>query len=265
MWIDSHCHLDAPEFSYDLPTVRAQAREHGVSHCVIPAVHQASWVTSRRIAHQFGDRYTLGIHPLYIPADVSHTLRDLEKEIQKNLDDPLLVGVGEIGLDRYFQSSNAKLQLDLFVSQLQLAKKFSLPVIVHVRQSLDVIIQALRQVKLSGGIAHAFNGSLEQALQLLKLNFCLGFGGAVTYDRAHHLRRLLGELPDEGMVLETDAPDIPPQWVYIPKESRMDLRQMRNTPLELVRIAGCVAQLRKQSGGELVAYTNQNVARVLRW
>ena len=219
-WIDTHCHLDAAEFDADRDAVRAAARAAGVGHIVIPAVHRAHWREVIALAHRHGDSYALGIHPLYTPnaqeGDIA-VLRELLVEVQ---DDPHLVAVGEIGLDFFVPGLDAERQIWFYEQQIQLAREFGLPVILHVRKSSDRLLKTLRAKPVVGGIAHAFNGSLQQAQAFIDLGFKLGFGGAVTYDRALKLRELAATLPLESIVMETDAPDIPPHWLYTTAEAR---------------------------------------------
>ncbi|WP_010101273.1 TatD family hydrolase, partial [Verminephrobacter aporrectodeae] len=148
--------------------------------------------------------------------------------------------------------------------QLRLARRFGLPVILHVRRSADELLKGLRALPVPGGIAHAFNGSLQQARAFLALGFKLGFGGALTYDRALQLRRLAAELPADALVLETDAPDIPPHWLYVSAAQRAQGRpQGRNAPRELPRIAAVLAQLRGQPPESLAESSSANALAAL--
>lgn len=264
-WIDTHCHLDAAEFDADRDAVRAAARAAGVGHIVIPAVHRAHWREVIALAHRHGDSYALGIHPLYTPnaqeGDIA-VLRELLVEVQ---DDPHLVAVGEIGLDFFVPGLDAERQTWFYEQQIQLAREFGLPVILHVRKSSDRLLKTLRAKPVVGGIAHAFNGSLQQAQAFIDLGFKLGFGGAVTYDRALKLRELAATLPLESIVMETDAPDIPPHWLYTTAEARAAGQpQGRNSPAELPRIAQEVAQLRGISADALAQASSNNARAVLR-
>ncbi len=264
-WIDTHCHLDAAEFDADRDAVRAAARAAGVGHIVIPAVHRAHWREVIALAHRHGDSYALGIHPLYTPnaqeGDIA-VLRELLVEVQ---DDPHLVAVGEIGLDFFVPGLDAERQIWFYEQQIQLAREFGLPVILHVRKSSDRLLKTLRAKPVVGGIAHAFNGSLQQAQAFIDLGFKLGFGGAVTYDRALKLRELAATLPLESIVMETDAPDIPPHWLYTTAEARAAGQpQGRNSPAELPRIAQEVAQLRGISADALAQASSNNARAVLR-
>jgi len=263
-WIDTHCHLDAPEFDADRAQVRAAARAAGVGHCVIPAVQRSNWAPVRELAHAGGDSYALGIHPLYTPQAGDEDLDLLAQELAARRADARLLAVGEIGLDFFVPGLDAQRQLQIYRAQIALARRFDLPVILHVRQSSDKLLQQLRATPVRGGIAHAFNGSAQQAQMFIDLGFKLGFGGAASYERAHKLRRLAAELPLSALVLETDAPDIPPHWVYTTAEQRAAGRpQGRNSPAELPRIAAVVAQLRGMPLADLAVATTRNACAAL--
>ena len=263
-WIDTHAHLDAPELAHDVDAVREQARAQGVVHCVLPAVERSNWDSVRLLAHRHGDSYALGIHPLYTGRAQDEDLELLAHTLQQYRADPRLVAVGEIGLDYFVPGLDAERQQRFYREQLMLARRFDLPVILHVRRSADQLLKALRQVKVRGGIAHAFNGSLQQAQAFVALGFKLGFGGAVTYDRALQLRRLAAELPLGSLVMETDSPDIPPHWLYTTAAERAQGQpQGRNTPAELPRIAQVVADLRGMAVADLAQVTTANACAAL--
>lgn len=267
-WIDTHCHLDAAEFDADRDVVRQNAKTLGVEKCVIPAVMASHFDEVRLLAHRHADAYALGIHPLYTQQAEEKDLATLDAHLHAHRDDPRLVAVGEIGLDGFVPEINtpeafAK-QTHFFEAQLQLAQRHQLPVILHVRRSADGLLKGLRQFPVAGGIAHAFNGSLQQAKMFIEMGFKLGFGGAMTYDRATKLRALATELPLSALVLETDAPDIPPHWMYTTAEDREKGKaQGRNSPAELPRIASVLAELRGISLGELAAATSANARQAL--
>ena len=263
-WIDTHAHLDAPELAHDVDAVREQARAQGVVHCVLPAVERSNWDSVRLLAHRHGDSYALGIHPLYTGRAQDEDLELLAHTLQQHRADPRLVAVGEIGLDYFVPGLDGECQQRFYREQLVLARRFDLPVILHVRRSADQLLKVLRQVKVRGGIAHAFNGSLQQAQAFVALGFKLGFGGAVTYDRALQLRRLATELPLGSLVMETDSPDIPPHWLYTTAAERAQGQpQGRNTPAELPRIAQVVADLRGMAVADLAQVTTANACAAL--
>lgn len=253
MWIDSHAHLDAPEFAADGAQVQQQTRAAGVAHCFIPAVERANWETVRALAHSQHDSYGLGIHPLYVPQANVADLAALDAALATHRADPRLVAVGEIGLDFFVPEvctpAMREKQEFFYRAQLALARQYDLPVVLHVRRSADRLLKHLRAVGQGGygwrGIAHAFNGSDAQAAHFVAMGFKLGFGGALTFERALQLRSLAQSLPLSAIVLETDAPDIPPHWLYrTAAERAQGLAQGRNTPEQVPRIAQVVAQLR---------------------
>lgn len=263
-WIDTHCHLDAPEFDADRAAEREKARAAGVGCIVIPAVHRRTWDDARRVAHQFGDAYALGIHPLYTPQSTAQDLL-LLAALQEHHGDPRLVAVGEIGLDYFDPTLDDVWQEEVLREQLRMAQKLALPVILHVRRSVDRVLAQLRRARFAhGGIAHAFNGSAQQAHAFLDLGFKLGFGGAATHARALQLRRLAAQLPADAIVMETDAPDIPPAWLYVPAQARAQGQaQGRNSPAELPRIAREIAQLRGIHPEDWMAQTHANALAAL--
>ena len=275
MWIDSHCHLDAAEFDADRPAVVARARAAGVRLVVLPAVAVTNLDAVRVLAHEHGLAYALGIHPLCVRDAVDADLARLRTALAAQRDDPRLVAIGEIGLDHFVPGHDPARQEAFYSAQLKLAREFDLPVIVHVRKSADTLLKHLRRTPVRGGIAHAFNGSAQQARAFVGLGFKLGFGGAMTFERALQIRRLAADLPAEALVLETDAPDIPPHWLYrtVAERARPEPgepggpggqgRQGRNEPAELPRIAQVLADLRGLPLAELAALTSANVLAAL--
>ena len=271
-WIDTHCHLDAEEFRPLAQAVRARAAINNVVHCVLPAVEVANFEAVRSLAHAAGDSYALGIHPLYVGKAQDGDLAQLDAVLQQQRDDPRLVAVGEIGLDYFVPELCAsplrERQEHFYLEQLRLARRHDLPVILHTRHSVDQVLKGLRQVGGKAGcwhgIAHAFNGSEQQAQAFIALGFKLGFGGALTFERALQLRRLATRLPLESIVLETDAPDMPPHWLYKTAEQRAaGATPARNEPAELPRIGAELAALRGISADELAAATTQNALAAL--
>ncbi|MEJ7929229.1 TatD family hydrolase [Ramlibacter sp. AN1015] len=263
-WIDTHCHLDAAEFAGDRAAVRQRAREAGVAHCIVPAVCAEAFGTVRALAHAHGDSYALGIHPLFTPRAREADLAVLSDALQAHACDPRLVAVGEIGLDFFVPGLDAEVQSFYLREQLRLAARHGLPVILHVRRSADALLRELRRARVCGGIAHAFNGSVQQARAFVALGFKLGFGGTLTYERALHIRRLAIELPTSALVLETDAPDIPPRWLYRTAAQREGgLAQGRNEPAELVRIGAELAALRQLAPQALARATAHNACEAL--
>ncbi len=250
MWIDTHCHLDAAEFSADRDAVAAAAVAAGVTKIVVPAVEVANFAAVRQCCQRYpGCLPAYGIHPMYTPQATDADLDVLRDWLQRERP----VAVGEIGLDHFVEGLDPARQLHLFVEQLKLAREFDLPVLLHVRRAIDPILRELRRVGVRGGIAHAFNGSRQQAEIFISLGFKLGFGGAMTWPRATRLRALAATLPIESMVLETDAPDIPPDFVG----------HGRNEPAFLPRIAQTLSELRGQPVAEIAKNTSQNANNIL--
>jgi TatD DNase family protein len=262
-WIDTHCHLDAAEFSADADAVRARAAEASVIHCVLPAVEVSNFAAVRALAHRHGDSYALGIHPLCTGRACTDDLERLDLALREARDDRRLVALGEIGLDFFVPGLDAARQELFYGEQLSLARRHGLPVILHVRRSADSLLKHLRRAGV-GGIAHAFNGSDQQAREFVRLGFKLGFGGTVTYERALQVRRLAVDMPLDALVLETDSPDIPPHWLYRTAEQRAaGQRQGRNEPAELPRIAQVLAALRGIELEELAQATTRNAVQAL--
>ena len=254
MLIDTHCHLDAAEFDDDREAVAARARDDGVRWMVVPAIGASNFETVARLAaSQPGCAYALGIHPMYVERSLDDDLRLLRERLDSAIEDPLLVAVGEIGLDFFVPGLDRERQVRFFVEQLALAREYDLPVLLHVRRAQDVVLKHLRRVRPPAGIAHAFNGSMQQASGFLDLDCALGFGGAMTFERALQIRRLVAELPAHAHVLETDAPDIAPAW----------RNGDRNSPVELPRIARVFADLRGLTLEQACAQTAANAVRVM--
>jgi TatD DNase family protein len=250
MWIDTHCHLDASAFDVDRNGVVQRAQLAGVQMMVLPAVHSANFQTVRELAHRHQLVYALGIHPLFVNQATEHDLTLLDSELQAHQHDPRLVAVGEIGLDNFVPGLDQPKDEHFFVQQLKLAQAFKLPVIIHVRRSADALLKHLRRHAVQG-IAHAFNGSAQQANAFCELGFKLGFGGAMTFERAQQIRRLAQTLPADALVMETDAPDMPPQWLYQTVAQRVQgLMPPRNEPAQLPRMAQTLAHLRGWSSSQ---------------
>lgn len=247
--IDTHCHLDAAEFDADRAAVHAAALAAGVRQIIVPGVAVDHFARQKSTVDAYaGCVAAYGIHPLYVMDAGSDDVDLLQDWLRRER--PL--AVGEIGLDFYVEGLDVARQTAIFVAQLKLAKALDLPVILHVRRSVDAVLRELRRTRVRGGIAHAFNGSRQQADALIDLGFKLGFGGAATYSGSRRIRELAATLPLDSMVLETDAPDIPPAW----------LNRGRNTPAELPRIATEIAGLRGIPPAVLMAQADANAQAV---
>lgn len=253
MWIDTHCHLDAAEFAAEEDAVAARAQAQDVSMIVIPAVEVANFAKVAALAHQNSNcTYALGIHPIFVPQAQESDLAVMRAAVAAAIDDTRLVAIGEIGLDFFIPMLTTpemrEKQEFFYTEQLKIAREFDLPVLLHVRKSQDSILKYLRRIKVVGGIAHAFNGSFQQAEIFIELGFKLGFGGAMTYTRALQLRRLATTLPLASIVLETDAPDISPAWLH----------PQRNSPEQLPHIGQVLAELRAMPLSSIAQITSAN-------
>ena len=253
--IDTHCHLDAREFDTDRDAVVAAAREAGVTTLILPSVEVSGFPAVRACCQRYpGCHPAYGIHPLYVGAareDDLYTLRQWLRDEISGEHPP--VAVGEIGLDFFVPGHDASRQEQFFIEQLQIAAEFNLPVLLHVRRAVVQVLKCLRHSKVRRGIAHAFNGSRQQAQAFIDLGFKLGFGGAMTWPRATRIRQLATELPLKSIVLETDAPDMSPVW-----------RQgQRNSPDQLPLIAATLADLTRLPPGRILEQTNANALAVI--
>jgi len=255
--IDSHCHLDAPEFDGDRDAVVARARAAGVTHQVVPAVDAAGWPKLRDLCRATAGLHpAYGLHPMYLDGHRPEHLDQLRAWIERERP----VAVGECGLDYFVDGLDPAAQQAYFEGQLRLAREFDLPVIVHARRAVDAVIATLRRIGGPGsgkgqalrGVVHSWSGSDEQARQLWKLGFLLGLGGPVTYARANRLRRLAATMPLEHLLLETDAPDQPDDGI----------RGERNEPARLVAVLETIARLRDVDPVEVADATTANARRL---
>jgi TatD DNase family protein len=258
MWIDTHCHLDAHEFGAHALDVADRARRDGVGMIVIPAIDRGNLQTVAQLAAQRSNTcYALGIHPICVPNASEDDLRVLRERVAAAMDDPRFVAIGEVGLDFFIpllgEPAMRDKQILFFREQLRIAREFGLPVLTHVRKSQDQVLKHVRQIPPNGGIAHAFNGSFQQAQGYIDVGFKLGFGGNLTFTRALQIRRLATELPLSSIVMETDAPDIAPAWVH----------PGVNTPDQVPRIGEALAQLRNIAAGDVRQVTTANARAIL--
>jgi TatD DNase family protein len=224
---------------------------------VIPGVEASGFARVAQLAHQHGLAYALGIHPLYTPQATEDDLARLREALQAARDDPRLVAVGEIGLDYFVPGLDRQRQEWFYAQQLRLAREAGLPAILHVRRSADGLLKYLNRHDVTGGIAHAFNGSEDQALRFVARGFKLGYGGAMTYDGSLRIRKLAATLPADAWVLETDAPDIPPQWL------RKEGAAPRNEPGELPKMAQVIGELRGLSLAVVAEANRRNACAAL--
>lgn len=248
--IDTHCHLDVSEFDADREAVLARCRSMGITRIVVPAVTASGWDGLLALcARESGLLPALGLHPVYLDLHQDQDVALLADYLRRERP----VAVGEIGIDHYVKSIDHQRQQTLFAAQLTCAREADLPVLLHVRKAHDEVLAVLRRIRVKGGIAHAFNGSLQQAEQYLELGFKLGFGGTLTYERSRNIRRLARELPLEAIVLETDAPDL----VVASHHGE------RNSPEYLIEVAEALAEIRAEALELIAATTSANACAVL--
>lgn len=259
MLIDTHCHLDAEEFDADRDAVVARARAAGVGMMVLPAGHVEHFGKCAAVAHAYGFAYALGTHPLWIDRALDEHIALLRAAAQAALQDRRFVAIGEIGIDLHEPGLDLARQEWFFAEQLKVARELALPVIVHVRKSADLLLKHLRRIEVPGGIIHAFNASAQQAQPFVERGLRLGFGGAMTYAGSQRIRRFAATLPDTAWVIETDAPDIPPQWL----RDRDTGAARRNEPGELPQIAQVMAELRGRTVAEIAAQNRINACAAL--
>jgi len=247
--VDSHSHFDVAEFDADRSEVLARARAAGVAVQMLPAISAAGFVKLRDLCRSEHGLYpAYGLHPLFLAEHRHEHLHELGEWIERERPN----AIGECGLDFYVEGLDRDTQQHYFDSQLKLARDFDLPLIVHARRAVEEVIAALRRVGQVRGVVHSFSGSIEQATQLWKLGFLLGFGGPITYPRARRLREIVKAMPLEFLLLETDSPDQP-----------LHGRQgHRNEPAFLVDVCNCVAQLRNTDPEMIAEATTRNAQRL---
>lgn len=248
--IDSHCHIDVADFDLDRDQVLVRCRQAGVTRIIVPAIDAAGWDPLLALCTSHPGLYpALGLHPIYLDHHTDEHLAALSTRVVTQRP----VAVGEIGLDFFISELDRTRQQSLFEAQLQIARDADLPVILHTRKSHDQVLATLRRIRVCGGIAHAFNGSVQQAQQFIELGFLLGLGGTLTYSRANRIRNLAKAIPIEAIALETDAPDIP----------LSTHRGERNSPEYLIEVLHELAKIRDISPIDLARQTTANVQRVL--
>ncbi|AXA84090.1 DNAase [Lysobacter oculi] len=247
--VDTHSHFDVDAFDIDRAQTLQRAKDEGVVAQIVPAIDAAGWPRLREVcAEDAGLHAAYGLHPIYLPQHRPEHLLALRAQLEQER----CVAVGEIGLDYFIEDLDRERQQHYFEAQLELAREFELPVIVHGRRAFDAVIATLRRFMPLHGVVHSFAGSEEQAEQLYKLGFMLGIGGPVTYERAQRLRRLVAAMPIEHLLLETDSPDQPDsQW-----------RGQRNEPVRLPVVLEAIAELRGESPETIAQATTANAERL---
>ena len=250
---DTHVHLDADCLRGNLDRETRRALQSGVGNFLIPGVRREGWPLLFSAARDVpGALVAPGLHPLA----AAEWNEEAAAELTDLFSDSLTVAVGEIGLDAFIDSPGLEVQEAAFRAQLRLAVEAQLPVLIHCRRATGKLLNILREEKAGriGGILHAFSGSIETAREAIRLGFVLGFGGPLTYPNARRIPEVLRQVPQEAIVLETDAPDLPPH----PR------RGEPNSPANLPLIARRVAEVRGWSEEETARITTENAERVLK-
>jgi len=244
--IDSHCHLDFPVFDESRVSLLEECANKGIKKFIVPGVTAATWHRLQCVCEKIPVIYpAYGLHPSFIQVHKPEDVDQLKILLKQNF----AIAVGEIGLDYYLPGQDKKTQQWFFDAQLALADELGLPVILHVRKAHDDVLLFLKQHHIVGGVVHAFNGSLQQAHRYLDFGFKLGFGGALTFENANHLRRLVSQLPLEAIVLETDSPDMMPSG----------FTESANTPLTILAVLAVISDIRKESLADVAKQTTSNI------
>ena len=256
MIIDTHCHLDDPRFEKDLDEVIARAHSHGVKGFIIPGADPETLPKAKEIAHRYENIfYAAGVHPY----DMEKYDENLLKEF---LEDEKCVAVGECGLDYYRlpESESARheeiaQQKRIFIGQIELAKSFNKPLIVHIRDASDdsktLLIE--HDAKKVGGVLHCFNAD-EQLLELSEYGFYFGIGGVLTFKNAKKLPQVLPKIPKDRLLVETDAPYLTPH----------PHRGKRNEPWYIVYVVEKMADILGMATDEIEKITTQNAMRLFK-
>lgn len=249
--IDTHCHLDVAEFSEDLSAVIQRADTAGVSEMIVPAIDQAHWQHLSEITDAHPELHpAFGLHPMFMSAHRKEHLDQLERWLHEHR----AVAVGECGLDFYIPEHDKTAQIEYFEAQLNIARNQQLPVIIHCRKAMDQVIHSLRKIRPLSGVLHSFSGSLQQAEQCMDLGFLFGIGGPITYERAMKFRALVAQLPEDSLLLETDAPDQPIHG----------FQGQRNEPARIIHVLRAIAEVRKETPETVATYTTENARRLFR-
>ena len=243
--IDSHCHLDDDRFDDVRADVIENAAAQGVDRIVIPATTANRWEKIKRLCDGNPGFYpAYGLHPWFVE---QHQLVHL-RELDEWLDREAAVALGECGLDFYDSRRDEDWQKQLFREQIRIAANHRLPLILHSRKAQDDIIAILRREPHTGGVVHSFGGSLQQAQQLYDLGFKIGIAATVGFERAQKLRAVVARMPDDALLLESDAPDQPGS------KHRGELNQ----PAFIVEHLETMAELRATDSESLAAILNRN-------
>lgn len=257
MFIDTHCHLDFQSFAGDLPDVLTRAKQNGVYYFIDPGLDLVSSQNALSVAHHHPEIYAaVGIHP----NDLNETSLNSAKSLGNLLQDPKCVAVGEIGLDYFHNRSDHEMQIRVFILQIDLALTNKLPVIIHSRESIKDVIHQLKifyktpNTNSPPGVIHSFEGTIEDAYQIIELGFLLGVGGPITYKNSHTKEAVVKEIPLSSIVLETDCPFLSPA----------PLRGTRNEPANIKIIAEKIAKIKECDIKQVEIQTTKNASALFR-
>ena len=255
--IDTHTHLDFPDFDSDRREVLAHSRALGVRRMVVLGVYQQNWQRLWDLVQADAGLFAaFGLHPVYLDEHKPADLTELGDWLTRLHGHRQLCAVGEIGLDYFLEQLDREGQQGLFEAQLKLAVDFQLPALLHVRRSHAAVIATLKRIRVPrGGIIHAFAGSREEAHEYVKLGFKLGLGGAATWPQALRMHKVLAHLPLNAVVLETDAPDMAP--AMYPGQ--------RNSPEHLPAICTALAERMGTSPLALAEASTRNACELFNW
>jgi TatD DNase family protein len=271
---DTHCHLDYHKFDEDREAVIQRATEAGLGRILIPALHWTSSLAAVKLAESHPMLYAaVGFHPTDLDTWGDSSIDKL-RELARST--PKIAAIGEIGLDYYWvkDANQQARQREAFKAQLALAKAVNLPVVIHMREAgdawsgpasvdlLDILRAWHSDLAVAGhplaarpGVLHSFNGTLETAQAALALNFYIGVTGPVTYKNADQKRQVIGQIPLDRLLIETDAPFLSP----VPHRGK------RNEPAFVLHIADKIAEIHSKHPAEIAHVTTQNAARLFAW
>ena len=243
--IDSHVHTDDERLETDRAAVLSAARSANVIAQIVPAISQRLWPRVKAVCRDQDDLFACyGLHPCFHKEHQQSHIEDLAQWV--GCERP--VAIGECGLDYQIADADKAHQQHLFAAQLALAREFDLPIVIHARKAVEDVIRMIRSSGHNRGMVHSFNGSTQQANRLIELGYKLSFGGAVTFERARHLRELVATLPLDALLIETDAPDQP---------DALHSGQ-RNEPAYLVDVWRAISNLREEDPVSVAKATTQN-------
>ncbi len=253
MLIDSHAHLEMPEFKRDLETVIQRAKESGVEYIFTVATEKQDWKRALEIAHSYPSIYAiLGVHP-HNAKEIDDQTYPMLRELCQN---GKVKAYGEIGLDFFRNLSPRDLQMKRFREQIGLAKELGLPIVVHDREAHQETMEILKSEKAEecGGIIHCFSGDDEMAKVCMDMGFYISIPGSITFNKAERFRGIVKKISLEFLLVETDAPFLTPE----------PFRGKRNEPSYVRYTAQKVAEIKNVSFEKVAEVTTENALRVYR-